>query len=133
MHVCMLFEQVPVQPAGLVVLTPGVIISALCAPHFVAHRDHRKTQGDHRDGEKILDETVAKRFDCRIIRWPFRAPVVAAIVIGSIASLFPVLLVVLLAVGDEVVERESVMAGYKVHTLLCFACLMSIDFGTADK
>src|ERR1700677_195979 len=55
----------------------------------------------------------------------------ATIVIRTIASLFPVLLVVLLAVGDEVVEREPVMAGHKIHTLLCFACLMSINFGTA--
>src|SRR5256885_4527452 len=48
-------EQRPVEPADLVVLTIGVVVAALSAPHLVAHEHHGHPRGEHRHGEEVLD------------------------------------------------------------------------------
>src|SRR5439155_23272871 len=60
------------------------------------------------------------------------AAVPAAVVVGTVAVVLAVRLVVLAVVGDEVVEREAVVAGHEVDALLGLALLVAVDFGTAD-
>jgi len=40
MDIGMLGYQAPVKPVEFAVMTVGVIIAVLCAPHFVAHQNH---------------------------------------------------------------------------------------------
>ena len=41
MNIRVLGDEVPVEPGDFVVLTEGVVVAALGAPHLVAHQQHR--------------------------------------------------------------------------------------------
>src|SRR5262249_20268690 len=55
------------------------------------------------------------------------------IVVRAVAIAFAIGLVVLAVVGDQIVERETVVAGDEIHALLRVALLMSIDLRTAHQ
>src|SRR4030095_12973888 len=57
----------------------------------------------------------------------------AAIVVGSVAVAFAVGLVAFVVVGDEVVQREAVMAGDEIEAVLDFALLVGVDVGAAEQ
>src|SRR5262249_47919340 len=116
-------EQRPVKPTDLVVLTVRVIVAALCAPHFIAHYYHGHPDRKHGDSQEVLDLAVPQFLHCRIIGGALCAAIPASIIIGSIAVVFAVFLIVLVIVGDQVVESEAVMARYEIDTLLGFALL----------
>ena len=77
--------------------------------------------GEQRDGQEILDLPVPQLLDCRIVGRTFDAAVPAAIVVGAVAVVLAVRFIVLLVVGDEIVEREAIVAGDEVDALLGFA------------
>ena len=39
-----LFDQRPIEPGNLIVLAEGIVVSALGAPHFVSHQQHRRAR-----------------------------------------------------------------------------------------
>src|SRR5262249_1988308 len=51
----------------------------------------------------------------------------------TVAVAFPVRRVVLVVVGHEIVQGESVVARDEVDALLHLALLMAVDLGTADE
>src|SRR5690606_15547079 len=57
----------------------------------------------------------------------------APVVVGAVAVVLAVGLVVLAVVGDEVVEREPVVAGDEVDALLGLAPLVPEDVGAPDE
>ena len=83
--------------------------------------------------EEVLHLAVAQPLDGRVVGRPFDAAVPAAVVVGAVAVVFAVGLVVLVVVGDEVVEREAVVAGDEVDALLGLALLVAVDLGAADQ
>ena len=86
-----------------------------------------------RDGQEILHLPVAQLLHRRIIGRTFDAAVPASVVVGSVAVVFAVGLVVLLVIGDKIVEREAVVAGYEVDALLGLAFLVPVDLGAAEQ
>src|SRR5689334_18108448 len=56
-----------------------------------------------------------------------------AVVVGAVAVLFAIGLVVLLVVGNEIVERKAVVAGYKIHALLQLAPFVAVNFRAAHQ
>src|SRR5580658_222460 len=56
-----------------------------------------------------------------------------SVVVCAIAVIFAIRLVVLLVVGHEIVEREAVMTGDKIHVFLSVALLRTVDLGAADQ
>src|SRR2546422_1913827 len=133
MHIGMLRHQRPVKPTGLVVLAISVVVTLLGAPYFVAHQNHRQTQREYRHGQKVLHLPVSQLLDGRIIGGALDTPIAASVVVRAIAVGFAVQLVVPLVVGDEVIEREPVVTGYKVHTLLSLAFLVTINLRAAKQ
>ena len=73
--------------------------------------------------------TVRKFFTCRlrsvldrgIVGGAFDAAIPASVVVGAVAVLLAVRLVVLLVVGDQIVQGEAVVTGDEVDALLGFA------------
>ena len=49
-NICMLREEPPIEPAGFIVLTIGIVVSELRPPHLIAHENHRYPRRKHRDG-----------------------------------------------------------------------------------
>ena len=72
-------------------------------------------------------------FDGGIVAGALRAAVPARVVVGSVAVLLAVGLVVLAVVGDQVFEREAVVAGDEVDALLGLSLLVPVEVGAAEQ
>ena len=116
----------PIEPADLAVAAIGVIVAALRAPHFVAHHEHRRTDRKQGQREEVLDLSVAQPLHLGVVARPLDAAVPAPVIVRAVAVVFAVRLVVLDVVGDEVVQREPVVAGDEVDALLRLALLPRI-------
>src|SRR5439155_25411962 len=122
-----------VEPTRFVVLAVGVVIAALRAPHFVAHGYHGHTQGERRHGQEVLHLAIPQLLDGGVLGRAFRAAIPALVIIGAVAIVFAVCLIVFVVVGDEVVERETIVTRHEVDTLLRLALLVPVDLGAADN
>src|SRR5271166_5115023 len=78
-------QQIPIEPARLVVLAVGVIVSALATPHLVAHEKHGNAAGQHKGCEKVLDLPVAELLNYGIVSGPFKTAVPASVVLAAVA------------------------------------------------
>src|SRR5262247_483739 len=132
MDISMFREERPVEPAGFVILTIGIIVPALCASHFATHDYHGHTHREHGDGQKVLHLPVSELLHRGVIGGTFNAAVPAAVVVGAVTVVFAVCFVVLVVIRDEVVQGEAVMTGHKVHTLLNLAFFLPVN-GRAPK
>jgi len=54
-HAAVLLQEVPIEPRGLVILIPRIVVAALGIHKLVARSEHRSSIGKHQDGEEILD------------------------------------------------------------------------------
>src|SRR6266481_203579 len=133
MEVSMLCEQRPIEPAGFVVLAIRVVVPKLCSPHFVTHEKHGHTDRKHRYGQKVFNLPVSELLDARIIRWTFNTTVPTSVVVRSVAIIFAICFIVLVIIGDEVVEGEPVMARHKINALLSLAFFMTVNRRAASQ
>src|SRR4029077_12105318 len=133
MQIGVLCNQRPIKPTGFIVLIPGVIVAPLSAPHFVAHENHGQSQRENGHCQKVLYLAISQLFDVRSIGGTLNAPVMAFVVFNAIAVIFTVWLVVLLVVGNKVVEREAIVTGDKIDAGLSFAFLVAINLGAAEQ
>src|SRR5690606_23677849 len=101
----------PVHPGDLVILGIGVVVALLGAAHLVALLDERRAARDEERGQQRPHVAPARGVDRRIVGWPFDAAVPRLVVVVPVAVAFSVRLVVLLLVGDEVGEGETVVHG----------------------
>jgi hypothetical protein len=125
------FQEVPVEPTDLVVLAVCVVVAPLGPAQLVSYQQHRCSDRQHVQNEEISDLSAAERFDPRIVDGAFRAAIPALIVVHTVTILFTVFFVVLLVVGNKIVERNTVVACHKIHALLRFSLLMSVKVWTA--
>src|SRR6185295_2029004 len=95
--------------------------------------NHRQTQREHGHGQKVPYLPVSQLLYRRIIGWALDTPIRASVVVRAIPVVFAVRLVVLLVVGDEVIECEAVVTRHEVHALLGFAFLMTVNLGAAKQ
>ncbi len=122
-------EEVPVEPADLIVLAIRVIIAILGPSHLITHQEHGCAERKQRDREKVLYLSIAEFFDIRIVGGPFDAAVPAQVVVSPIPVGLAVLLVVLEVVRDKIIESKPVVAGDKINALLRLAFFVAIDVG----
>src|SRR5215472_11509322 len=133
MHAGMFRNQRPVEPANLVVLAIGIVVATLGATDFVAHDEHRNSQRKQSDGQENLDLSVSQVFNFGRAGWPLDTTVPATIVVGAVAVFFAVGLVVLLVVGNQVIQGKSVVTGHEVDALFGLALLVTIHFMAAEQ
>ena len=111
-------QQVPVEPARIIVLAVGVIVAALTAPHLITHNKHGHTHRTTCGCEEVLHLPVAKALNCGIVRRTFEAAVPASVVVTSIAVVFAILFVVLVVIGDDVVQGKTVVTCNEIDAFL---------------
>src|ERR1700757_2566785 len=133
MHIRVLHKQRPIEPILFVVLTVGVVVPVLGSANLITHQKHGKTKRKHGDGHEILDLAGSESLNFSIRGGTLDPTVPAPIVIAAVTVFFTVGFVVFVIVGDEVVERKSVVTGNEVHALLRFAFLAAIDLMTAKQ
>ena len=125
----MLLNQRPIEPGNFVVLTEGVVVSTLAAPHLVSHQQHRRAGRQQGQAKGVLDLAIAQPFDLGIGRRTFDAAVPAEIMVASITVSFAIRLVVLVVERNEVIERKAVVAGYKIDALFRLPLFLLVDIG----
>jgi len=98
-------------------MTVSVVIPVLRSADFVPHHEHRQTKREQCGRQEILDLTVSKFLNIRIIGRAFDAAVPASIVVPAIAVVFAIWLVILMVIGNQVIKCESIMTGHKIYAL----------------
>ena len=104
----------PVEPRDLVVLAVGVVVAALRAADLVAAEQHRDALREEQRGEEVALLARAELEHLGVVGRALGAAVPRAVVALAVGAALAVGLVVLLVVGDEVVEREAVVRGDEV-------------------
>ncbi len=107
-------QVTPIKPTDLIILAVGVVVSALRSPHLIPHQQHRRSLGHEQDRQHILDLAQAQVIHVLISGRPFHPAVPTKVIICSIAVVLSVGLIVFVIVGNQVIERESIVAGNKV-------------------
>src|SRR4029450_4400332 len=133
MDIYMLREEPPIEPARFVILTISIVVAGLCASDLVSHENHGHTRREHRDGQKVLHLSISKLLHCGIIARAFNAAVPASVVVCAVALVFPIRLIMLLIIRDEVVQCETVMTRHIVNTLLRPALFMTVNCGATEQ
>ena len=123
----------PVQPADGVVLVVGVVVAVLGTPHLVAGGQHRRALRQQQRGQHDPFQACAGAVDVRVVSRAFRPGVPAVVVVVAVAVVLAVGLVVLLVVGNQIVQREAVVRGDEVDAgLRAAAIVMELLAGTGN-
>ena len=109
------FADVPVEPAGGVVLVVGVVVAALGPAELVPRQQHGRALAQQQRGQHVADLPLPQGVDGRVVRRPFDAAIPADVIAGPVLVVLAIRLVVLVVVGDGVVQREPVMRGDEIH------------------
>ena len=104
----------PVDPGQRIILTVSVVIAVLRVPELVAGKQHRCPAAQEKQRKGVLDPSVTQSFDFRVIRRAFHSAVPAAVVAVAVAACFTIGIIVLLIVGDQIIQREAVVAGHEI-------------------
>ena len=99
------------EPGHFVVLAVGIVVALLGAADFIAGLEHRHALGKEQGGQDAPFFPLAQCIDGRIVGWPFGirssncgccySPSLIVLAVG---------LVVLVVVGDQIVQGEAVVA-----------------------
>src|SRR5262249_47723468 len=93
----------------------------------------RRSQREQSNAQKILGLAHSQLIDLRIISGALNTAVPAPVVIRAVPIMLAVCFVVLLVVGDQIVEREAIMASHEVDALFRLALFVSIDLRTPEQ
>src|SRR5580698_8363387 len=108
-------EQAPVEPAHLVILAVGIVVTALSSAKLISAEQHGNSSRDKQRQQEVLDQAVAHALDGGILGRPCHAAIVAVVSIASIAAELAVLVIVLLLVANQVVKCEAIMTSDEVE------------------
>ena len=126
-------EEAPIEPAHLVVLAIGIAVAPLSATHFVAHLEHRRTDRCEQDYDEVLYLTAAQLLDGSVLGRPLDPAVPRQVRSRAVPVSFAIRLVVLVVVGNQIVQREAVMAGHEIDALFGFSFLVAENVGAAER
>src|SRR5271157_828301 len=117
-YVLIRVELTPIQPTDFIVLVIRVVVSELCVQEFVTGPEHRDAVREHEEAEEVFSLFPAKGQN---LRWralvSFVSAVPTVIRVHTVLIVMTVFPVVFLIVGNQVVEREAVVAIDVVHGL----------------
>src|SRR6185369_15567581 len=100
----MFLDQAPVEPRGFIVEAIGVIVAILGPPDLIPHQKHWHSQRKHGDREEVFYLSIAQLLDGDIAGFAFHATIPAAVIVSAVGTVLSVCLIVLLVVGNEVIQ-----------------------------
>src|ERR1700691_1898163 len=113
-------ELTPIQPANFVVLVVGIVVAKLRVQELVAGAKHRRTVGQEEQAAEILHLLPAQCVNCRGDSFlPFLPTIPTVVRVSTVLIIISVLPIVLTIIRDQIVERETVVGSYVIHTLIC--------------
>ena len=105
----------PVDPGDLVVLAVSVVVALLSSAELVAAQHHRDAERQQQGRQHCPGLARPQREDGRVSGRALGPAVPRAVVAGPVPVRFPVGLVVLAVIRNEVPERKAVMDRDQVH------------------
>src|SRR6266540_4388501 len=111
-------EQAPVNPADLIVLAVGVVVTTLCPPELVAGQDHGGAGGEQENRREVPHLPPAQSIDFLRVGRSLAATVPAQVVVAAVGVPLAVGFIVLAVVGDQISQCESIVTGDEVQTLI---------------
>src|SRR5674476_548725 len=106
--------QLPVDPGELVVLAVDVVVAALGSTDLVAVGDHRDTLAQQERGEEVALLLPAQGVDGGVVRLALDPAVPRPVVALAVVVGLSVGVVVLVVVGHEVTQGETVVCDDEV-------------------
>ncbi len=82
---------------------------------LVSHEHHRRSLGEQERRHQVAPHAIPQRENFGIVRLALDTAIPAAVIVMPVVVVFAVRLVVLVVVGVDVRERESVMRSDEVH------------------
>src|SRR5207237_7281981 len=98
-----------------------VVVAALATAEFVARQYHRRALRKQQRAQHVALLPLAQRADRGIVGRPLDAVVPRTVVGIAVLVVLAVRLVVLVVIGDGIVQREAVMRGDEVDAGPWFA------------
>ena len=114
----MLAQQAPIDPRDLVILTVRIVVALLRAPEFISGQQHGRALRKQQQRDRVFHRTGAHSLHLGVGSRALHAVVAAIARRVAISVVLAVSVIVALIVGDQVIERESVVAGHIVNAAL---------------
>ena len=107
-------KQVPIQPGNFVILAISVVVAKLRIGKLIPGKEHGNAPACQEQRYHVfhLAETEIQHFP--VFRGSFPAAVPGVIIAAAVPVAFPVGFIVLFIIGNQVIQREPVMAGDKI-------------------
>ena len=129
----LLVSALPCQPADLVILAIGVVVSALRPCPFVTRADHRHALRKQKCGEQITPLPTAQFVDIGIIRRALGPVIPGMIIVVAVLIVLAVRFVVFVVIADEIVEREAIVRGDEIDARVRATAVVLVEIGTAGQ
>ena len=109
----------PVDPAGFVVLAPGVVVALLAVAEFIAAVNQRCSLACHQHENGIFQLAEAQRAHSRFPGHAFCAAVPGQVFVGTIHIVFAIVQIVFLFVGNAVIQGKTVVIRKIIDHTVC--------------
>src|SRR5207247_1384304 len=102
------------------------------------HLEHRRANRCEQDDDEVLYLAAPQLLDGSILEdsvpgRPLDPAVPGQVRYRAVPVPFAIRLVVLVVIGDQIVQRETVMAGHKIDALFGFSFLVAENIGAAER
>ena len=108
-------QPVPIQPCGRIVLHVGIVIAVLRIAEFVSGEQHRRAQRQEQHAEHVRHGPFALLNDDGVVAGALITEIDRMIVVRTVAVVFAVALIMLVAVARKIGHGKTVMAGHVIH------------------
>jgi biotin carboxyl carrier protein len=106
---------IPVDPADLVVLAISVVVAILRAKEFVAGKQHRSSLRQQQSRKAVAPPATTQRVHLVVVGRTLGARIPGMVVGLVVLIVLTIRLVVLVVVGDQVIEGEAIMGSDEVR------------------
>src|SRR5262249_12369039 len=117
-QVGMRLEEAPIDPTDLIVLTVGVVGAVWRTYELTSGKNQGGPSGEQENGRKVAHLPLTQPVDLRSLGRSLTAAVPALVIIITVGVTLAVGLVVFAVIGDEISEREAIVAGDEVQAVI---------------
>ena len=122
-----LFQQRPVHPADVVVLAISIVIALLRPREFVAGDHHGCSLREQQSRQHISHLPTSQPVDLRVVGGAFNTAIPGDGIGIAIVICLAVRFIVSFVIGDQVVQRKTIMSGNKIDARPGSATLLIED------
>ena len=126
LELSVLGQLVPQKPIQFIVLAPGVVIAISGVSIFISHEQHRCSYGQNKSCVQIPHLPLSEFENLLIFCRPLSPTVPAFVVISSVSVSFPIFLVVLILIADQIFQGVAIVSCHEIDAVVR-APVMAVD------